>query len=84
MKSTKCLAKQKHTSGKKSENIGEERKQKVKVKTAVSLLNGRVQKYDPPYMDHLCGPGPWTLLWTRWTNPRGPPLIFEDEFLPKV
>ena len=24
-----------------------------------------------------CGPGPWT-------NPRGPPLTFEDEFLPKV
>ena len=44
MKSTKCLAKQKHTSGKKSENIGEERKQKVKVKTAVSLLNGHIQK----------------------------------------
>ena len=44
MKTTKCLAKQKQTSGKKSENIGEERKQKVKVKTAVSLLNGRIQK----------------------------------------
>ena len=43
MKTTKCLAKQKQTSGKKSENIGEERKQKVKV-TAVSLLNGRIQK----------------------------------------
>ena len=41
-------------------------------------------KIGPPYMDHLCGPGPWTLLWTRWTNPRGPPLIFEDEFLSKV
>ena len=43
MKTTKCLAKQKQTSGKKSENIGEERKQKVKVKTAVSLLNGRIK-----------------------------------------
>ena len=50
MKTTKCLAKQKQTSGKKSENIGEERKQKVKVKTAVSLLNG------PP----LHGPPLWT------------------------
>ena len=44
MKTTKCLPKQKQTPGKKSENIEEERKQKVKVKTAVSLLNARIQK----------------------------------------
>ncbi len=29
-------------------------------------------------MDHPCGPGPWTTLWTRsMDHPCGPPLIFK-------
>ena len=39
MKPTKCPAREKKKWGKKSEKRGEERKRKVKVKTAVSLLN---------------------------------------------
>jgi len=49
MKPTKCPAKQQRKNyGKKSEKRGEERRQRVKVKTAVSLLNGRIQKKGPP------------------------------------
>ena len=43
MKSTKCPAREKKW-GKKSEKRGEERKQKVKVKTAVSLWNPKILK----------------------------------------
>ena len=39
MKPTKCPAREKKKRGNKSEKRGEERKRKVKVKTAVSLLN---------------------------------------------
>ena len=46
-----------------------------------ALVNdGRIQN-----MDHVCGPSPWTSSWTRSMDyPRGPPLIFEGEFLPEV
>ena len=36
-------------------------------------------------MGHHCGPSPWTSFWTRSMDSlRGPPLIFEGEFLPEV
>ena len=44
MKPTKCPAREKKC-GKKSEKRGEERERKVKVKTAVSLLNPKISKF---------------------------------------
>ena len=49
------------------------------------VMLGRIQNMDPWYIDHLCGPRPWTSSWT-WSMdyPLGPPLIYEEEFLLEV
>ena len=55
MKLTKCLAAEKKKWGIRSERRGEERKRKVKVKTAVSLLNPKtLSKFCFPCMPQLC------------------------------
>ena len=51
-KPTKCPAREKKKWGKKSEKRGEERKQKVKVKTAVSLLNPKTRNLEILFSAH--------------------------------
>ena len=58
MKPTKCPAKEKNKWAKKSEKRWEERKRKVKVKTAVSLLN--------PKISFLCIPELRKLIFCIW------------------
>ena len=37
---------------------------------------GTYTKHGPQFMDHHCGPGPWTPSWTRSMDyPCGPPLL---------
>ena len=51
------------------------------------MKKGRIQNMDPsgPWTDHFCEPSRWTPSWIRSMNyPCGPPLIFEDRFLPEV
>ena len=46
-------------------------------------MDGRIQNMDPRSPSR--GSSPWTSKWTLSMDyPRGPPLIFEDEFLPEA
>ena len=46
-------------------------------------MDGRIQNMDPRSPSR--GSSPWTSIWTLSMDyPRGPPLIFEDEFVPEA